>query len=91
MGCRCGASEMRQGALGQVGTPLWPRLAHGVRGVTCQSAWARAQHKAKPASSPGPSGKGWTAPRMEKQSQTRSDHAELDLNSFLARQAFLER
>lgn len=91
VGCRCGASEMRQGALGQVGAPLWPRLAHGVRGVTCQSAWAGAQHKAKAASSPGPSGKGWTAPRMERQSQTWSDRAELDLNSFLARQAFLER
>lgn len=90
-GVRCGASEMRQGALGQVSTPHWPRLADGVPGVTCQSSCAGAQHKGKPASSPGPSGKGWTAPRMERQSQARSDCAGLDLNSFLAWQAFLER
>lgn len=60
-----GAAVGLQGAaraLGQSGRSLWPRLAHGVRGVTCQSAWAGAQHKAKAASSPGPSGEGLDSP-----------------------------
>ena len=90
VGCRWGLRDAA-GSAGDAGRPRWPRPARGVSGVTCQSSWARGQRNAKPAGSPGPSGKGRTTPRMERHSQALSDCAGLDLNSFLAWQTLLER